>query len=105
MKHADNSHGNYKSYFLGFSLSIILTLIAYFIVVNGSLPAFKTHIILGALASLQLLVQLIFFLHLASEEKPRWNLKSFIFTFITVIIVIVGSLWVMYNLDYNMMSF
>ena len=103
MKHTDNSHGSYKSYFLGFALSIILTLIAYFITVKGGMPAFKTHITLGALASLQLIVQLIFFLHLASEEKPRWNLQSFVFTFITVVILIAGSLWVMYNLDYNMM--
>lgn len=105
MAKIDNSHGSYKSYIIGFVLSILLTFLAYFLVVQGKMEGFNPYVLLGILASLQFIVQLIFFLHLASEEKPRWNLQSFVFTFISVVILVVGSLWVMYSLDYNMMTF
>ncbi|MBI5798725.1 MAG: cytochrome C oxidase subunit IV family protein, partial [Candidatus Yonathbacteria bacterium] len=50
----------------------------------------------------QLLIQVVFFLHLHKKSKPHWNLIVFIFTFFIVAVLVVGSLWVMYNLNYNM---
>ena len=91
-----------RSYVTGFVLSIILTLIPYFIVVNKMFgtQSLVTGVVLFAVA--QLLVQVIFFLHLHKKSKPHWNLIVFIFTFLIVAILVVGSLWVMYNLNYNM---
>lgn len=92
-----------KSYAIGFVLSMALTLTAYFTVVykilNGGILIFA---IIG-LAFIQLVVQLIFFLHLADEKNPRWNLAVFLSTISIVLILVLGSLWIMGNLNYNMM--
>lgn len=91
-----------RSYVTGFVLSIILTLIPYFMVVNHVFG--KTNLVYVAVGFgvVQLLAQVIFFLHLHKKSKPHWNLIVFIFTFLIVAILVVGSLWVMYNLNYNM---
>lgn len=95
--------GTLALYFVGFILSIILTLAAYFLVVQSIFSGVALVIAITVLALVQLLVQLIFFLHLGRESKPRWNLMAFLFMILVVLIIGVGSIWIMYNLDYNMM--
>ena len=97
-----------KNYIVGFLLSIILTLISYFAVslhINSA-HEFISHEVLITLvivmAFSQLIVQLIFFLHLLHESSPRWNLIFFVSTFSLVLIIMAGTLWIMGNLDYNM---
>ncbi|MFS8564395.1 MAG: cytochrome o ubiquinol oxidase subunit IV [Rhabdochlamydiaceae bacterium] len=92
-----------KPLVIGFVLSLILTLLAYLITKNhlsSGLPL--VYLILG-LATLQALLQCIFFLHINAESHPRWSLISLIFTAIVLVIIVGGSLWIMYSLDYNMM--
>ena len=96
-------HTSYKSYFIGFFISIALTLASYFIVVNKLLGTCNTYIAIISLAIVQLLIQIVYFLHINSEGKPRWNLISMISALVVVVIVIVGSAWVMYNMNANMM--
>lgn len=90
---------------IGFTLSLILTLAAYFIILN---PAFfnieiKTAIlIICILALIQSLVQLIFFINVWKEEGPLWNLIIFISTVSIIFIVIFFSIWIMNHLNYNM---
>lgn len=95
------------TYSVGFLSSIILTLAAYAIVVQntirGALSPTLIAILLAVFASIQLTVQLIFFLHLTEEAKPRWKLMSFIFAFIILGIIVVGSLWIMFDLNSRMM--
>lgn len=91
------------SYILGFIFAIVLTLIAYFIVINRLLaPNMVIWVIMG-LALVQLLVQLVFFLHFGRDKKTRWNNAAFYFMLIILVIIIAGSLWIMNNLNYNMM--
>ena len=54
------------------------------------------------LAVLQLFVQSYYFLHLGDEPKPRWKSWSYLYSMVMMIIVVMGSLWVMYNLNYRM---
>jgi len=96
------THGSYAAYIVGFILSIVLTLVAYFTIVNGWLAGRGALLFVAALAIVQLLVQLLFFLHLGDERGPRWNLMTFLFAGLVVVIVVVGSLWIMYNLNHNM---
>lgn len=98
-----SGHGTYKSYIIGFILSILLTILPYLIVVNHLLVHNYIIISVVILGVMQLLVQLIFFLHLSSESKPRWNLLAFLFTVLVVAILVIGAIWIMNNLDYNMM--
>lgn len=89
-------------YAIGFVLSLVLSMLAYFYVV---LPGDKAWLlpILGVLAVTQMAVQLVFFLHLGDEVGPRWRLASFGFMLLILVVVVVGSLWVMVHLNNNMM--
>jgi cytochrome o ubiquinol oxidase operon protein cyoD len=51
----------------------------------------------------QVLVQLVFFLHLNGSEQQRWDSIAFIYTILTIAILLIGSVWVMTNLHANMM--
>lgn len=92
----------YMSYVVGFVLSIATTLLAYFMVVTDLFPkSAMVYAVLG-IAVVQLVIQMVFFLHLGSGS--RWKAVTFYFTLLVVIIVVVGTLWIMHNLDYNMMQ-
>jgi cytochrome o ubiquinol oxidase subunit IV len=79
---------------VGFILSIALTLGAYF---------FGAGSWVLVLAGVQALVQSIFFMHVGLESKPHWYLISFLFLLLVMVVVVGGSLWIMYNLNYQMM--
>lgn len=93
-----------RSYVSGFILSILFTLVPYFIVTKHVFGAQSLlwGIVLFGVA--QLFVQVIFFLHLHKKSKPHWNMTVFMFTLLIVSFFVVGSLWIMYHLDYNMMG-
>lgn len=90
-----------KTYIIGYIISIVLTLEAYFLVVNEALSYWVLVFTILALAVVQLFVQLYFFLHLGGESKPRWKMTTFLFSALVVFIVVFGSLWIMTRLDYN----
>lgn len=96
------SEGGYKSYTIGFALSILLTILPFFMVINDLVNGWALVAWLIGFALAQLVVQLLFFLHLGSERSPHWNLIVLVFAVLTVITVVIGSLWIMHNLDYNM---
>lgn len=96
--------GTVTSYTTGFILSVILTLGAYFLVAHHMLRGWGIVIGILGLGVVQLLIQLLFFLHLSHESKPRWNFMIFVFMLSILLIIVVGSLWIMHNLDYNMRS-
>lgn len=91
------THGSLSSYVVGFMLSIGLTLLAFWVAPLLGAFAYPAIVIT---ALIQLLVQLIFFLDLGSEPRPQWHLLVFIFTGIIVGILIVGTLWIMSNLEH-----
>lgn len=97
------SHGSTASYVVGFVLSLIFTIIPFLIVMNNTLSGWLLTAVLVAFAITQLLVQLVFFLHLGKESSPRWNLFIFLLIMLIIAILVIGSLWIMDNLDYRMM--
>lgn len=92
------SYGTYQSYTIGFVSSILLTLFSFFLVAYSELPPKTLYIVLGVLAIIQLFVQLVFFLHLSTHSKTAWNLLSFLFTLVVVLVLVIGTMWIMYNL-------
>ncbi len=91
-------------YVIGFVSSIILTMVAFVAVMYHLFSMQLVMIVIVALAVVQLFVQLFFFLHLGEEYRPRWRLMFFGFAALVIFIVVAGSLWIMANLNYNMMS-
>lgn len=92
------------SYVFGFISSLILTLTAYWLVTHHVFGRLLVTGIICALAFLQFLIQMVFFLHLGSERRPRWKFLVFCLMIFIVLILVVGTLWIMANLNYHMPS-
>ncbi|MDB5165868.1 MAG: cyoD [Candidatus Saccharibacteria bacterium] len=92
------------NYVVGFLASLALTFCAYVLVSGHILGGITLLLVIGGLALVQMLVQLLFFLHMADESRPRFRLVSFGFMAMILVIVVAGSLWIMYHLNYNMMG-
>jgi cytochrome o ubiquinol oxidase operon protein cyoD len=96
-----------RTYVTGFVLSVILTVVAYGFVydhVHSDHTVFTHHfllILIFSLAVAQLAVQLVFFLHIGRKGQ-NWNVATLGFAAVVVLILVIGSLWIMTNLDYNM---
>ena len=56
-----------------------------------------------AFAVVQIVVHMIYFLHMDTRSEQGWSMMALIFTIIKVVIALTGSLWVMYHLNANMM--
>jgi cytochrome o ubiquinol oxidase operon protein cyoD len=95
--------GTLRSYATGFLLSLLLTLAAYFLVALHLLPPPTLYIAVGLLALAQSWLQLVYFLHLLKEPTPRWGLLIFLFMVMVTLILVIGSLWIMSHLSYNLM--
>lgn len=103
-QHGDGAaHGSVQSYLIGFGLSVVLTAIPFGLVMSGALPAATAVPICVALAVAQIIVHLIYFLHMNGSSSQSWNMAAFVFTVVIVAILVVGSLWVMYHLNADMM--
>jgi cytochrome o ubiquinol oxidase subunit IV len=96
-------HGTLHSYVVGFICSFLLTGISFFLVATKFLTAPALIYILVSLAVFQAILQLIFFLHLGQEAKPRWESVVFYFMVMILLILAGGSLWIMHNLNDRMM--
>jgi cytochrome o ubiquinol oxidase operon protein cyoD len=99
-----HGHGSLQSYLIGFGLSVVLTAIPFWLVMSGALdsrPATALTIMMFAAA--QIVVHMIFFLHMSAASENGWTMMALIFTLVIVGITLSGSLWVMYHLNVNMM--
>jgi len=92
-----------RSYVIGFVLSLLLTVTAFGLVELHVLGSSQLYVILGLLAISQLIVQTVCFIRLNTSRDGLWNLLPFLFALVIITILVGGSLWVMYNLNYNMM--
>ena len=103
--HGDtHGHGSRKSYLIGFALSVVLTAIPFWLVMAGVLADVQaTALLVIALAFVQIIVHTVFFLHVNARSEGGWTLMALMFTTVLVVIVISGSLWIMYHLNSNMM--
>lgn len=93
-----------KSYLSGFSLCLVLTVVAFLSISFLGSDVSKTvkMMLIAALALLQILIQLLFFLHL-KDASDHWNLAALVFTVIVIFTIVGGSSWIIYNLNMNMM--
>lgn len=99
-----HAHSTFSGYMLGFVLSVVLTAIPFWLVMSGTLPSKQiTALVIMAFAVVQIVVHMIYFLHMNAKSEGGWNFLALIFTLMLVVIALSGSLWVMYHLNHNMM--
>jgi cytochrome o ubiquinol oxidase operon protein cyoD len=97
-------HGSRRSYVVGFLLSVVLTAIPFWLVMTGALGDRQaTVLVIIGMAVVQILVHTVCFLHVNTRSEGGWTLLAYAFAAVMVLIVIAGSLWIMYHLNTNMM--
>ncbi|MCV9962740.1 cytochrome o ubiquinol oxidase subunit IV [Pararhizobium sp. BT-229] len=97
-------HGSLKSYLIGFTLSVILTAIPFWLVMSGVLDSkLLTAVLVMGIGAVQIVVHMVYFLHMNPRSEGGWTLMALIFTLVIVGIALAGSLWVMHHLNANMM--
>lgn len=102
----DREHGwniSLKPPVLGYVFSILLVVGMYRFVMRDHLSGSLLIWTVFSFGIVQAILQLIFFLHLGMESKPHWNSITFLFAVLVILIVIGGSMWIMQNLNYNVM--
>ncbi|MGH8296329.1 MAG: cytochrome o ubiquinol oxidase subunit IV [Steroidobacteraceae bacterium] len=96
------AHGpTQKQYVTGFALAIVLTVIPFALVMDHVVAA--TALLIAGFALAQILVHVVYFLHVNTSSEQRWNLMALLYTTVMVFIVLGGSLWIMHHLYLNMM--
>lgn len=97
-------HSTFSGYMTGFVLSVILTAIPFWLVMAKVIADRNTAVlVLGGFAVIQILVHMVFFLHMNGKIEGGWTMLSTIFTVVFVAIAIAGTLWVMFHMNANMM--
>lgn len=99
-------HGSLGGYVAGFVLSVVLTAIPFWLVMGEVLESRQlTGFIVMGFAAVQIVVHMVFFLHMDTRSEQGWIMMALIFTLIVVVITLSGSLWVMHHLNTNTMPF
>ena len=100
----DEMHATFKGYMTGFILSVILTAIPFWVVMAKVFDkSSTTAIVILAFAAVQIVVHMVYFLHMDAKSQGGWNMLALIFTLVLVVITLTGSLWVMFHMNSNMM--
>ncbi|SDM57655.1 cytochrome bo3 quinol oxidase subunit 4 [Oryzisolibacter propanilivorax] len=111
--HADHGHGHEEhddlhvtmgDYVKGFVLAVVLTVIPFWLVMAGVIQDKATLVVvLGVLAAVQIIVHMVYFLHMNGKIQGGWTLLSTIFAVVFVAVTISGTLWVMFHMNAHMM--
>ena len=97
------AHGSRRGYLIGFGLSALLTAIPFALVMLGQLDKQTTALLVMGAALVQIVVHMVYFLHMNTKSEGGWTFMALVFTGVLVAITLSGSLWVMYHLNSNMM--
>ncbi len=92
-----------RAYVIGLVLSLIFTFAAFWIVTDHRLSQETLYILLAVFAVAQLFAQVVYFLRFNMSPEGKWSSMPFLFAILIVLVLVFGSLWIMYNLNYNMM--
>jgi cytochrome o ubiquinol oxidase subunit IV len=95
-------HGTIRNYVIGFVLSLVFTIIPYYLVTGHVLTGTVLFGTIMAFALVQAAIQLLFFLHLGRERNPRWQSIFLLITIGGLFVVTVGTSWILFHLHANM---
>lgn len=90
------------AYLTGFASCLIVTLLSFSVVMFAAVGSGSKIALITILAACQVALQSYYFLHVGRSRTPKWKTAAYIFTIINVVIIVLGSLWIMANLNYNM---
>jgi cytochrome o ubiquinol oxidase operon protein cyoD len=91
-------------YTIGLFLAVVLTATSFWVTNTSLLWPPGIALGLAVLAIAQMGVHLVFFLHITTAPDSTNNVLALAFGVLIVGLVIIGSIWIMTNLNENMMS-
>ncbi|MEE4011373.1 cytochrome o ubiquinol oxidase subunit IV [Roseibium sp. FZY0029] len=91
-----------STYLTGFVLAVLLTAIPFALVWGGLLAGSAVYAVIAVAAVLQVIVHLVFFLHIDLRSTPAENLFFLAFAAVLIFIMVGGSLWIMMDLHHRM---
>jgi cytochrome o ubiquinol oxidase subunit IV len=95
--------GGLLGYLVGLGLAALITVVAFFISGTSLVWQPSIPIALFVLAAAQMGVHLVFFIHITTGPDNTNNVLALAFGVLIVALVLVGSLWIMANLNQNML--
>jgi len=98
---SDKAHET-RSYLVGTGLSLILTAIAFAVVLVDS-DRSVAIVVIGFAAVLQIMVQLRCFLHIGFSRQQREDMQLILFSLLLLAIMAGGTIWILENLSSRMM--
>lgn len=102
--HGGAAHGSFRGYMIGFLLSVVLTVIPFWLVMGDVFGNdMVTAVFVLELGVVQIFVHMYYFLHMNTKSEGGWTMMALIFTLVIVFIALIGSMWVMHHLNSNMM--
>lgn len=102
--HEEAPHSTFSGYMIGFMASVFLTAIPFWLVMGDVFSSNNaTIVVILAFALVQIIVHMVYFLHMNFHAEGGWTMLSLIFTMVLLFITLAGSLWVMYHMNVNMM--
>ena len=87
----------------GYLAAALLTMAAFATAQSSWLTPASVTAAIAILAIGQMLVHLIFFLHISTTPNQRTNIQALIVTLLVILLIVAGSLWIMSHLRSNMM--
>jgi cytochrome o ubiquinol oxidase operon protein cyoD len=91
------------SYLIGLGLAVLLTCVSFFIARTTLVWGPSIPVALAVLAIAQMGVHIVFFLHITTGPDNINNIMALAFGVLIVLLLLTGSLWIMWHLNHNMM--
>lgn len=91
-----------RTYLIGFGLALVLTVIPFAMILLGGMSAGLTMAVVGVFAIVQVVVHLRFFMGIGLSERKREDLDLILFSTLVMLIIILGTVWIMGNLAMRM---
>ena len=98
----DEHEAGVGTYLIGLGLAVLLTAVSFFISGTTLVWGPSIPVALVVLAIAQIGVHLVFFIHITTGPDNANNVLALAFGVLIVMLVMVGSLWIMSNLSQNM---
>lgn len=92
-----------RSYLIGLVLATVLSGVSFYLARSTLVWAPSIPIALSVLALAQIGVHLVFFLHITTGKDSINNVLALAFGILIVMLLVFGSLWIMSNLNRNML--
>ena len=100
---ADETGEAVGSYLVGLGLATLLTVVSFFVAGTTLVWAPSIPVALVVLAIAQMGVHLVFFLHITTGPDNTNNVMALAFGVLIVLVLMVGTIWVMTTMNHNMM--